>query len=132
MRVDLAAVLALNNAHAVETSLLDRGKLERMWTEACFARALEACSAFLIAFNETARYDGANFRWFRSRLERFVYVDRIVTAPAMRGRGLARQLYHDLFVQAARDGHTRICCEVNHERPIRSRTPFMKRSGSGR
>ena len=71
--------------------------------------------AFLLAFDQAADYDSPNFLWFRDRTPRFVYVDRIVVAPAARGRGHARRLYDDLFAQARRAGHDQVVCEVNSE-----------------
>jgi len=106
------AVLALNNAHAVETSVLDAGTLRRMIATAHVAVAVGA-DAFLIAFDESANYDSANFTWFRDRHARFVYVDRIVVSPAARGRGLARRLYAHLFDTARASGRDLIACEVN-------------------
>ena len=44
---------------------------------------------------------------------RFVYIDRIITAPAERGNGHARRLYQALFARALTAGHDRIVCEVN-------------------
>jgi predicted GNAT superfamily acetyltransferase len=107
------AVLALNNAHAVETSPLDAAKLRAMLREAFLAAAIGDLDALLIAFDQDAGYDSPNFLWFRQRFERFVYVDRVITAPAARGKGYARALYERLFAQAARAGHGRIACEVN-------------------
>jgi predicted GNAT superfamily acetyltransferase len=49
-------------------------------------------AAFLLAFREGAGYDSVNYRWFAQRYERFLYVDRVVVAPAARGQGAASQL----------------------------------------
>ncbi len=113
---DLGAVLALNAAHVAETSPLDEAALRALRDQACLAAAVtgpEGLSAFLIALDQDAAYASPNFRWFRERYPRFVYVDRIVTAPAARGRGLARALYEELFARAHAEGHVRIACEVN-------------------
>jgi predicted GNAT superfamily acetyltransferase len=107
------ALLALNNAHAQELSWLEGERLEYLVGEAFLARRIGKLDAFLLAFDEEARYDSPNFIWFRTRYPRFVYVDRIVVAPSARGRGCARRLYADLFEQAVRAGHDRIVCEVN-------------------
>jgi uncharacterized protein len=40
-----------------------------------------------------------------------------LVAPSARGRGCARQLYHDLFEYAAQAGHDRIVCQVNKTPP---------------
>jgi uncharacterized protein len=77
----------------------------------------DGLAAFLIALDQDASYASPNFRWFRARYPRFVYVDRIVTAPAQRGLGLARSLYEGLFAQAHAAGHDRIACEVNRLPP---------------
>jgi len=111
-------VLALNNAHAAETSLLTLGQLAGLRAKAFVAAGVDrGTSAFLIALDETAAYDNPNFAWFKARFDRFVYVDRIITAPHARGRGLARTLYHHVFQRAAAAGHVRVVCEVNAEPP---------------
>jgi predicted GNAT superfamily acetyltransferase len=66
---------------------------------------------------ENAAYDSPNYLWFRERYARFVYVDRVVVAPALRGRGYARRLYADLLERARRAGHRVVACEVNIDPP---------------
>lgn len=114
---DHAALLRLNNAHAVELSWLSAERLPELLAAAFHARMAADRAAFLIAFDQDADYDSPNFLWFRERYRRFVYVDRVVVAPAARGRGLARALYADLFAAAAEAGHDRVCCEVNSAPP---------------
>ena len=111
------ALLALNNAHAQELSWLEAERLEYLISEAFLARRIGRLDAFLLAFDQDARYDSPNFIWFRSRYPRFVYVDRIVVAPSARGRSCARRLYSDLFEHAVRAGHDRVVCEVNMTPP---------------
>lgn len=116
-----AAVLALNNAHATELSLLDAGRLAHLLDHAWHARVTGgtegAPDAFLLAFDQGSEYDGGHFLWFRARYPRFAYVDRVVVAPAARGRGLARLLYADLIGRAAAEGHHLVTCEVNLDPP---------------
>jgi uncharacterized protein len=111
------ALLALNNAHAQELSWLEPERLEYLVGEAFLARRIGDLDAFMLAFDQDARYDSPNFLWFRARYPRFVYVDRIVVATSARGRGCARRLYHDLFEHAVRAGHDRVVCEVNLSPP---------------
>ena len=111
------ALLALNNAHAQDLSWLEAERLEYLISEAFLARRIGRLDAFLLAFDQDARYDSPNFIWFRSRYPRFVYVDRIVVAPSARGRSCARRLYSDLFEHAVRAGHDRVVCEVNMTPP---------------
>jgi len=110
-------LLALNNSHAQELSWLEPARLEHLVHEAFYARRIGELDAFLLAFDQHARYDSPNFLWFRDRYPRFVYVDRIVVAASARGRGYARKLYFDLFEQAALAGHERVVCEVNSSPP---------------
>lgn len=116
--LDRAAVLALNTTEALATSVLDAPALDALLADAWWAAGVEAGrAAFLIAFDETAAYDGTNYRWFRARCARFVYVDRVVVAAAARGRGLARRLYADLTAAARAAGHAHLVCEINLDPP---------------
>lgn len=110
-------LLTLNNAHAVELSFADEAQMARLVEQAFMATRIGTVDALLLAFDQDADYDSPNFQWFRARLEHFIYVDRVVTAPAARGRGLARQLYAHLFGAARAAGHVRIVCEVNSDPP---------------
>lgn len=114
---DGAALLALNNAHAVELSWLEPERLAHLVAEAFVARRVGVADALLLTFNQAADYDSPNFLWFRERYDAFVYVDRVVVADAARGRGLARRLYDELFAAAKAAGHARVVCEVNSDPP---------------
>jgi predicted GNAT superfamily acetyltransferase len=111
-----ARLLTLNNEHAAELSWLDRHGFAKLVGQAFQARRI-GLDAFLLALDQGATYDSPNFLWCRERYPRFVYVDRVVVAPATRGRGFARRLYEDLFEEARRARHERIVCEVNREPP---------------
>jgi predicted GNAT superfamily acetyltransferase len=111
------ALLALNNAHAMELSWLEPERLRHLVAEAFLAKRIGHAEAFLLAFDQGADYDSPNFLGFRQRYPRFVYVDRIVVAPRARGRGHARRLYLDLFEQVLAAGHDRVVCEVNADPP---------------
>ena len=115
---DLAAVHALNQHYAEELSSLTPLRLAELVSHAVYARCIrmpadEPLAGFLIAFNEASTYDGENFRWFKARFDRFVYIDRIAVAPHAHGQGVARKLYADFFDWADLYGHTRLTCEVN-------------------
>jgi uncharacterized protein len=117
-QADISAALSLNNAYAKETSLLDEASLSLLLEMAFYARGVDhGAGALLIAFDETAPYDNPNFRWFKQRYQRFIYVDRILVAAAQRGQGIARRLYEDLFAAALQAGQTRVVCEVNLDPP---------------
>jgi uncharacterized protein len=111
------AILALNNAHSVDLSWLDAKRLGSLVRRSLYARQLGAADAFLLAFDQTAPYDSPNYLWFRERCPRFVYGDRVVVAPAVRGRGYARLLYSDLFEKARLAAYEIVVCEVNSDPP---------------
>lgn len=125
----LTRVHAVNEAHAEQTSPLTPEVLAGMCGAAFAAWAPEDGSAFLIAFDETADYASPNFRWFRDRYARFVYVDRIVVAPHRRGEGMARRLYQALFEAARASGRGHVACEVNRVPPNPSSDAFHARMG---
>jgi uncharacterized protein len=110
-------LLRLNNENARETSALSRENLACMVAAAAVATAVEPGIAFLLAFAHDDDFDGGHFRWFRERLDSFLYVDRIVVGHRHRRLGLGRLLYADLFRRAQLLGHSRIACEVNMQPP---------------
>jgi uncharacterized protein len=64
-------LLALNNDHAQALSWLEPARLEYLVGEAFLARRIGDLDAFMLAFDETARYDSPNYLWFRNRYPRF-------------------------------------------------------------
>src|ERR1700734_3993022 len=115
---DEAAILALNRAHVAETSALEAAELRSLLAQAFHVGTCDrGGAAFLIALGQDAIYASPNFQWFKSRHQRFVYVDRVIVAASQRGRGLARLLYEELIAAAAQARHTLIGCEVNVEPP---------------
>jgi uncharacterized protein len=127
--VSRPALLALNNAHAVETSFADAARFDAMIEQSWLALATPEADAFLLCFDQHAAYDSLNFRWFQVRFDRFVYVDRIIVAASRRGQGLAGQFYAALFEAARAAGHERIVCEVNSAPPNPASEAFHARLG---
>jgi predicted GNAT superfamily acetyltransferase len=131
---DLPAVLALNNAHAVETSFLTPDRLAALHRASCVALVADGVGAagpagFVLTLHEGAAHDGDNFAWFRRRRRRFLYVDRIVVAPQARGLGLAARHYAAVFAAAADSGRDLVCCEVNSRPPNPASERFHSRRG---
>ena len=113
----LGRLLALNNAHAAELSLLDAARLQHLLRKSIWAARVGDVDAFMIVLDQSADYDSPNHRWFRDCYPRFAYVDRIVVSPAARGRGLARALYAGAMRAAAAAGHGMLAAEVNSDPP---------------
>ena len=66
------------------------------------------------------------FIGFAARLERFVYIDRVIIAKDARGQGLARLMYEDLFAESKAAGHVRVVCEVNIDPPNEGSLAFHR------
>lgn len=103
-------MLALNNANADALSPLDAAGLARLVGQAFWAARVGDVDGFILTFDQDADYASPNFRWFQSRYDRFIYVDRIVIAAHARGQGHARRLY-DGALEAA--GLQAVVAEVN-------------------
>lgn len=126
---DFAPMLALNNANSIALGPLEAQDLRALLATAFRVRIAGAMDAFLIGLDQDAAYDSPNFLWFGRKLARFAYIDRVVTAPSARGRGLARLLYEDFFAAAAAAGHASVCCEVNYDPPNPASEAFHARLG---
>jgi predicted GNAT superfamily acetyltransferase len=114
----VSAILALNNEHVLETSLLDEAGVEDLLGLAFYARGIDqGKKAFLLALDQNAAYANPNFRWFKARYESFVYIDRVIVSADERGRGLASMLYRDLFLKSIAANQLRVVCEVNINPP---------------
>ena len=96
---------------------------------AWYAKAAGGQGAFLIALDQDAPYDNANFAWMKQRFERFIYIDRVIVAQTHQRQGLARILYQDLATQAGTAGYPRITCEVNAAPPNPQSDAFHARMG---
>ena len=124
----IPALYQLNQDHAVELSSLTRVEYEAIIEAATYARAVGE-GGFILAFDQCADYESPNYRWFRDRYARFLYVDRIVISPQRRGEGLARKIYADLFAFANEAGADFVCAEVNSEPPNPSSDAFHAAMG---
>ena len=117
---DLPSLLALNNAHSAELGLVDEGKLARLLAVSALALAIGPAGeleAVLLAFVQDAPPQGPNHAWFLARHQRFLYVDRVCVDPRARKRGLARELYAQVFAAARSRAAPVVCCEVNTDPP---------------
>lgn len=128
---DLGAALALNNAAVPHVNHLPLEALGRFKDAAAYFRvavAGDTVLALLIAFLPGAPYDSANYLWFQSRYEDFIYIDRIVVAPEASGQGIAKALYGDL--QTTMSGTARaMTCEVNIHPPNDASREMHRRLG---
>jgi predicted GNAT superfamily acetyltransferase len=126
------AALALNRADEAATSPLDAaGLAARLHAAVAAPAAVEGDTllGFVLANGSDSALDSPNFRWVAARLDRFVYVDRVITAPAARGRGIARMLYASTEDVGRAMGAPWIACEIYADPPNPVSDAFHARLG---
>ena len=117
---DYPAILRLNTAEEQHTSQMKLQQLETLAGMASYFKVAtvgEDIAAFLIALQDSAPYENDNFGWFASRIEGFLYVDRVVVDARFSGRRIGSSLYEDLFAFARSLGIDTITCEYNIDPP---------------
>jgi len=117
---DFDAIVALNLESERFLSPMDRVRLVHLDAMAALHLVAEAhgeVAAFLLAFRESVDYDSPNYRWFDTRYDRFLYVDRVVVSSRARDAGLGSALYRNVFGKAAADAVPCVVCEYDVEPP---------------
>ena len=81
---------------------------------------------FIFLYDEKTEYDSLNYLYFKSRYQKFLYVDRIIIAGEHQKKGYGQQLY-DFVI----DTHNPdiFCCEVNITPPNRQSLSFHQKYG---
>lgn len=129
---DFRSIAALNAESERFLSPMSEARVERLHGWAAYHRLIErdgTVAAFLLAFREGAGYDSPNYRWFSERYASFVYIDRVVVAPAHRGAGLATALYLDVFAFARKNDVGTVTCEFDIDPPNDVSRRFHERLG---
>jgi hypothetical protein len=113
---ELPRILELNKAAVPAVNLLNTQEGRNLFSQAEYFESLwldQEVIGFLIALVPGARYESPNYRWFESRYDQFLYVDRIVIDPPHQGNGFGRMFYDKLKEFAVQKTIPRITCEVN-------------------
>lgn len=127
---DHARVLELNLASERDLSPLDHERLAWIVSMAHQCVVVEHDSevvAFALALAPGEEYDSRNYRWFNGRLERFLYLDRVVVAAGARRHGVATRIYQELEPLASAFGQ--MVCDVNLEPPNEASLAFHAARG---
>ena len=93
---DANAIIGLNSNVVELTSPMDKKRFELLFSQCALIIVAErngAIVGFLMGFDGNCQYDSANFKWFRSRLASFFYVDRVVVSETDRGTGIGKAFY---------------------------------------
>lgn len=128
---DAPQLLQINNAAAPAVPVNTQDEFRGLTALSGLAIVVDdgAPAGFLLGMEPSADYDSENFRWFRTRSDSFVYVDRIVLAPRAQSAGLGRRLYERMFAWGRELGVAEVCCEVNVEPPNPRSLAFHARLG---
>jgi len=132
---DLTPLLTMNNRAIPAVNLLDEAELLDLVSMAHAAvivvddEAPEEPLGLVVTLAAGNDYESENYRWFEERGGDFLYVDRIVVAEGMRGRGLGQLLYERVFSEAELAGLTEVTCEVNIDPPNPGSLAFHDRLG---
>ncbi len=113
---DFDAIVALNASEVAHTSPMDRTRLRQLDVLSVYHKVATVdgqVTGFLLAMRDGCAYLNANFAWFSSRYDSFIYIDRIVVGAQHRGLKLGTSLYRDIFACARRMGVRGITCEYN-------------------
>jgi len=128
---DLAAVHAINEAAVPHVNSITLDRFQDFTRSAAYFRVASLANhvaGYLVAFAPGAQYDSANFLWFQGRYRNFIYIDRIAVAENARRRGVASDLYRDIF-EFARPRTGLLTCEVNTCPPNAESKAFHERFG---
>lgn len=129
---DYQAILEINAAEERQTSPMDLERLGSLVQISAYCKVAIVdgqVAAFLVALQDGAPYENENFNWFSSRMQHFLYVDRIVVDSRFAGRGIGSRLYDDLFSFALSKGIETITCEYNIEPPNPASRAFHDKFG---
>jgi predicted GNAT superfamily acetyltransferase len=132
---DLDELVAVNDAAYPAVPLTPGAELAELIDMSSVVVVVDdgAPVGFVLGMPPGLAYQSENYLFFTARARRqgstFVYVDRIVLAAHLRGRGLGPQLYEAVFAEARRVGASEVLCEVNVEPPNPGSLAFHARLG---
>jgi predicted GNAT superfamily acetyltransferase len=129
---DFDIILELNDFEVQQTSQMDFERLRALHHLSAYHKVAVAdgrVAGFILAIRAGAPYSNDNFAWFSSRLDDFLYVDRIVVGADFTGHKIGSSLYRDMFAYAKAQGIPRITCEYNIEPPNLASRAFHEKFG---
>jgi predicted GNAT superfamily acetyltransferase len=132
---DLDALVAVNDGAYPAVPLTPASELAELIAMSTVAVVVDdgAPAGFVLGMPPGLGYQSENYLFFSARAREqgttFVYVDRIVLAAHLRGRGLGPQLYDAVFEEAGRVGADEVLCEVNLKPPNPGSLAFHTRLG---
>lgn len=111
------ALHRLNEANVPEVGSVDIDRMQWFIERAPYFRVLDIdgfVAGMLIGLtHEDDDYPSKNYAWFKTKFDRFAYIDRIALDESVRGMGWGPALYRDIEGWAVAGGLPRLCAEVN-------------------
>jgi uncharacterized protein len=112
-------LLELNNAAVPDVNPLDLRRAQ--WLVAHMvtpgvALLEDKVAGVVVVLSDQCGFDSDYYRWFTSRYENFLYIDRVIVAEWARGRGVAKSLYEEIE-RIARERRLAIVADVHSEPP---------------
>ena len=132
---DLDGLVAVNDAAYPAVPITPAAELAELIGMSSVVMVVDdgAPAGFVLGMPPGLAYQSENYLYFTARARElgstFVYVDRIVLAAHLRGRGLGPLLYEAVFAEARRVGAAEVLCEVNVEPPNPGSLAFHTRLG---
>ncbi len=83
---------------------------------------------FIICMREGSSYGSENYKFFKKRLNKFLYVDRVAIDESHRRLGLGNLIYEDIFVHANNE-NLPIALEVNTQPVNQPSLDFHEKMG---
>lgn len=112
----LLEIFALNQENTPEVgSLASIKELQNLVTQSSnnyYISLNDTVIAFMICFRERSNYHSDNYKFFSKKENKFLYVDRIAIKDTYRRKGIAKNLYSIIEMQANVESIP-LCCEVN-------------------
>ena len=113
---ELSILYSLNQQNTPEVgelaSINSLSKLINMSTVNFYVLEDNEIIGFVICFREGSEYKSLNYRYFKNKEVKFLYIDRVVIKESHRRRGAGSYLYDCLDDLAKKEGIP-LCCEVN-------------------
>ena len=130
--LELDAIFKLNQLNTPEVGALESIEHLKKLIELSAYNSLmlhdKEIVGFIICLREGSIYESENYQFFKKRLKKFLYVDRVAIDDNHRRLGLGMAIYEDIFAHANNE-NLPIALEVNTQPINQPSLNFHKKMG---